>query len=118
MPGGDYCEWRTEARGRIGAQRDSRRHVIAITVNRNTRGKTEAGAIVDSITTTVRSWGLSGRECEPGSSPAGAIRSWIFKQSGLGIHISEITPPSGLTRLLVIAVEDSQAIPESICHAT
>jgi hypothetical protein len=118
MPGGDYCEWKTEARGRIGAQRDSRHHVIAITVNRNTNGEPQARAIVDSISTIVRSWGLNGRECARSSSPAGDVRSWIFKRSDIGVHVSQITPRSGLSRLLVIAVENPNEVPDAICRAT
>jgi hypothetical protein len=118
MPGGDYCEWKTEARGSIGVQRDARRHVVAITLNRKTNGEAQARAIVDSISTVVRSWGLSGRECAQGSSPAGDVRSWIFKRSDIGLHISQITPPSGLSRLLIIAVEDPNEVPEEICRAT
>lgn len=118
MPGGDYCEWKSEARGRIGVQRDGRRHVVAITLNRNTNGEAQARAIVDSIRTVVNSWGLSGRECARSSSPAGDVRSWLFKRSGIGVHISQITPPSGLPRLLVIAVDNPNEVPEEICRAT
>ena len=117
-PGGDYCEWKTEARGRIGVQRNERRHVVAITVNRNTSGNAQARAIVDSIGTAVRSWGLTGRECAPGSAPVGDIRSWLFKRSDIAVHISQITPPSGVPRLLIVAVDDPNAVPEVICRAT
>ena len=116
FPSGDYCEWKTEARGRIGVQRDARRQVVAITVNRDTNGESQARAIVDSINTAVRSWGLTGRECAPGSSPAGAVRSWIFRRDDVGVHMSQITPPSGLPRLLIIAVKDPNAVPVEICR--
>jgi hypothetical protein len=118
IPNGDYCQWKTEARGTIGVQRDERRHVIAVTVNRNTNSKAEARAIIDSVDTAVRSWGLNGRECAAGSAPAGSIRSWLFKGSESSVHISEITPSSGPPRLLIIATEDPTAVPEAICRAT
>jgi hypothetical protein len=116
--GGDYCEWNSDTRGRIGVQRDERRHVVGVTVNRNTNGEAHARAIVDSLSSVVRSWGLSGRECAPGSSPAGDIRSWLFKRSDIAVHVSQITPPSGLPRLLIIAVGDPNEFPDPICRAT
>jgi hypothetical protein len=115
--GGDYCEWKTPTRGRIGAQRDEQHRVHAVTLNRETNSEARAHGIVDSLAATLRSFGLAGRECEPGSSPAGAIRSWLYEnRKNLLVHISEITPPAGPPRLVAVAVDNPDAFPRALCH--
>ena len=117
VEGGDYCEWMTPTRGQIVAQRDEQHRVHLVTVNRQTKGEAHAREILDSLATTLRSFGLSDRECAPGSSPAGAVRSWLYEGRGdLLVHISEITPPTGPPRLLAVAVDNPNAFPRALCH--
>jgi hypothetical protein len=117
FPGGDYCEWMTPTRGRIVAQRDERHRVHAVILNRQTDSEANARVILDSLATTLRSFGLSERECEPGSSPAGAIRSWLYEdRTGVLVHISEITPPASQPRLLGLAVDIPGEFPRALCH--
>jgi hypothetical protein len=117
FPGGDYCEWMTPTRGRIVAQRDEQHHVHAVILNRQTDGEANARVILDSLATTLRSFGLSERECEPGSSPAGAIRSWLYEdRTGVLVHISEVTPPASQPRLLGLAVDIPGELPRALCH--
>ena len=115
--GGDYCEWMTPSRGRIVAQRDQQHRVRAVLLNRQTNSEAQAHEVLDSLATTLRSFGLTGRECEPGSSPAGAIRSWLYEdRKNLLVHISEITPPASPPRLLAVAMDNPNAFPRSLCH--
>jgi hypothetical protein len=115
--GGDYCEWLTPTRGRIVAQRDEQHRVHVVILNRQTNGAADAGVVLDSLATTLRSFGLSGRECPPGSSPAGAIRSWLYEvRTGLIVHVSEITPPTSQPRLLVLAVDIPNTFPPVLCQ--
>ena len=115
--GGDYCEWMTPTRGRIVAQRDEQHRVHAVTLNRQTSGQAHAHEILDSLATTLRSFGLSERECAPGSSPAGAVRSWLYEdRRDLLVHISEITPPASPPRLLALAVDSPDAFPRALCR--
>jgi hypothetical protein len=115
--GGDYCEWMTPTRGRIVAQRDEQHRVHVVILNRQTNGAADARVILDSLATTLQSFGLSGRECPPGSSPAGAIRSWLYEvRTGLIVHISEITPPTSQPRLLVLADDIPNSFPLVLCH--
>lgn len=115
--GGDYCEWTTPTRGRIVAQRDEQHRVHAVTVKRQTASEASAHGILDSLATALRSLGLTGRECEPGSSPAGAIRSWLYEdRKNLLVHISEITPQAGPPRLLAVAMDNPDAFPRVLCH--
>lgn len=115
--GGDYCEWITPTRGRIVAQRDDQQRVHAVILNRQTDGGANAREILDSLATTLRSFGLSERECEPGSSPAGAVRSWLYEdRKAILVHISEITPQTGPPRLLALAVDNVDSFPRALCH--
>lgn len=115
--GGDYCEWMTPTRGRIMAQRDEQHRVHAVLLNRQTNSEAHAHEVLDSLATTLRSFGLSERECEPGSSPAGAIRSWLYEdRRDILVHISEITPPASPPRLLAVAVDNPNAFPRALCH--
>jgi hypothetical protein len=115
--GGDYCEWMTPTRGRIVAQRDEQHRVHVVILNRQTNGAAHARVILDSLATTLQSFGLSGRECPPGSSPAGAIRSWLYEvQTGLIVHVSEITPPTSQPRLLVLADDIPNSFPLVLCR--
>ena len=115
--GGDYCEWMTPTRGRIAAQRDDQQRVHVVTLNRQTNGAADSRAILDSLATTLRSFGLSGRECPPGSSPAGAIRSWLYEvRTGLIVHVSEITSTTSQPRLLVLAVDIPNSFPPYLCQ--
>jgi hypothetical protein len=115
--GGDYCEWMTPTRGRIVAQRDEHHRVHAVLLNRQTDSEAHARKILDSLATTLRSFGLAGRECEPGSSPAGAVRSWLYEdRKEILVHISEITPPASAPRLLAVAVDNPNAFPRALCH--
>jgi hypothetical protein len=115
--GGDYCEWITPTRGRIVAQRDEQHRVRTVLLNRQTNSETQAHEVLDSLVTSLRSFGLTGRECEPGSSPAGAIRSWLYEdRKNLLVHISEITPPASQPRLLAVAMDNPNAFPRALCH--
>jgi hypothetical protein len=115
--GGDYCEWMTPTRGRIVAQRDAQQRVHAVILNMQTNSEANARAILDSLATALRTFGLGERECEPGSSPAGAIRSWLYEdRNDLLVHISEITPPAGPPRLLALAVDIPGPFPRALCH--
>jgi len=117
VEGGDYCEWMTPTRGRIVAQRDEQHRVQLVTMERQTNSEAHARAILDSLATTLRSFGFSERQCAPESSPAGAIRSWLYEGGGdLLAHISEITPPAGPPRLLAVAVDVPGAFPRVLCH--
>ena len=117
FPGGDYCEWMTPTRGRIVAQRDEQHRVHAVIVNRQTSSEANAHAILDSLATALRSFGLSERECEPGSSPAGAIRSWLYEdRKVILVHISEITPQTGPPRLMGLAVDSVDSFPRGLCQ--
>jgi hypothetical protein len=115
--GGDYCEWITPTRGRIVAQRDDQHHVHAVILNRQTNNEAHAHEIIDSLATTLRSFGLTERECAPGSSPAGAIRSWLYEdRTGLIVHLSEITGAASPPRLLALAVDVPNAFPPGLCN--
>lgn len=115
--GGDYCEWVTPTRGRIVAQRDAEQGVHAVILNRQTNSAANARGILDSLATALRSFGLSEQECDPGSSPAGAIRSWLYEdRKNLLVHISEITPPGSPPRLLAVAVDSPNAFPRALCQ--
>jgi hypothetical protein len=115
--GGDYCEWVTPTRGRIVAQRDEQHRVHVVILNRQTDGAANSRVVLDSLSTTLRSFGLSGRECPPGSSPAGAIRSWLYEiRTGLIVHVSEITPTTSQPRLLVLAVDIPNSFPPVLCQ--
>jgi hypothetical protein len=115
--GGDYCEWVTPTRGRIVAQRDAQQGVHAVILNRQTNSETNSRAILDSLATALRSFGLSERACEPASSPAGAIRSWLYEdRKNILVHISEITPQTGPPRLMALAVDSVDAFPRVMCH--
>lgn len=115
--GGDYCEWVTPTRGRIVAQRDEQHRVHVVILNRQTNGAANSRVVLDSLDTALRSFGLSGRECPPGSSPAGAIRSWLYEvRTGLIVHISEITPPTSQPRLLALAVDIPNTFPPVLCQ--
>ena len=115
--GGDFCEWITSTRGRIVAQRDEQHRVHAVTMLRQTDSEAQAHEILDSLATTLRSFGLGERECEPGSSPAGAIRSWLYEdRKDILVHISEITPPASPPRLLAVAVDNPNEFPRFLCH--
>jgi hypothetical protein len=117
VEGGDYCEWMTPTRGQIVAQRDEQHRVHLVTMNRQTNSEAHAREILDSLVTALRSFGLSEQECAPGSSPAGAVRSWLYEDRGdLLVHISEITPPTGPPRLLAFAVDIPGAFPRALCH--
>ena len=117
VEGGDYCEWMTPTRGQIVAQRDEQHRVHLVTMNRQTNSEAHAREILDSLVTALRSFGLSEQECAPGSSPAGAVRSWLYEDRGdLLVHISEITPPTGPPRLLAVAVDIPGAFPRALCH--
>ena len=113
--GGDYCEWPINARGRVGAQRDQQHRLRALTMKREAKSKANARAIVDSIGSTLRSWGLGQRDCGSGSTPAGEVRAWVYARSDLVVHLSEITPPSGPPRLAAVAVDDPSAFPAALC---
>lgn len=85
--------------------------------NKQTDGGANAREILDSLATTLRSFGLSERECEPGSSPAGAVRSWLYEdRKAILVHISEITPQTGPPRLLALAVDNVDSFPRALCH--
>ena len=115
--GGDYCAWLTPTRGRIVAQRDQQHRVHAVLLTRQTNGEANARLILDSLATTLRSLGLSGRECAPGSVPAGGVRSWLYKdRTDLLVNIQEITPPAGPPRLVGVAVDIPNAFPPALCH--
>jgi hypothetical protein len=115
--GGDYCEWVTPARGQIVAQRDQHQRVHAVIMNRQANSEANAHAILDSLATALRSLGLRERECEPGSSPAGAIRSWLYEdRKVILVHISEITPQTGPPRLMGLAVDSVDAFPRAMCQ--
>lgn len=117
FPGGDYCEWMTPTRGRIVAQRDEQHRVHVVILNRQTNSEARAHEVLDSLISTLRSFGLTGRECEPGSSPAGAIRSWLYEERrDILVHISEITPPASPPRVLAVAVDNPNAFPRTLCH--
>ena len=117
LGGGDYCEWVTPTRGRIVAKRDEQHHVHLVTMERQTNSEAHAREILDSLATALRSFGLSDRECAPGSSPAGAVRSWLYEDRGdLLVYISEITPPASPPRLLAAAVDVPGAFPRALCH--
>jgi hypothetical protein len=114
--GGDYCEWMTPARGRIVAQRDEQHRVHAVLLNRQTNSEADAHEILESFAAMLRSFGLTGRECEPGSSPAGAIRSWLYEdRRNMLVHISEITPRASPPRLLAMAVDTPDSFPRTLC---
>lgn len=99
------------------AQRDEQHRVHAVTVLRQTDSEAQAHEILDSLATTLRSFGLGERECEPGSSPAGAIRSWLYEdRKDILVHISEITPPASPPRLLAVAVDNPNEFPRFLCH--
>ena len=107
----------TPTRGRIVAQRDEQHRVHAVIVNRQTSSEANSHAILDSLATALRSFGMSERECEPGSSPAGAIRSWLYEdRKVILVHISEITPQTGPPRLMGLAVDSVDAFPRGLCH--
>ena len=115
--GGDYCAWVTPTRGRIVAQRDEQHRVHSVTLNRQVSSEANARQILDSLATALGSFGLSGRECEPGSSPAGAVRSWLYENGrDLLVNIQEITPPGSPPRLVGIAVDNPDAFPRGLCH--
>jgi hypothetical protein len=115
--GGEYCEWTTLDRGRIGVQRDQQHRIHAITANRQTKSEAHARVVVDSLAAVLRSLDLSERECAPGSSPAGAVRTWLYQgRSDFLVHVSEITPESGAPRLLTIAVDTPSAFPVTLCR--
>ena len=116
FPGGDYCEWAANDRGTVGAQRDAGHRVHVISLHRQTTGEANAHAIVDSIGTTLRSWGLAYRDCGGGSTPAGETRAWLYAREDLAFYISEITPPSGQPRLLALAVDNQKEFPEAMCR--
>jgi hypothetical protein len=115
--GGDACEWMTPTRGRIVAQRDQQHRVHAVTVNRQTNSEANAHEVLDSLATAFRSFGLSARECEPGSTPAGAVRMWLYEdRKNTLVHISEITPPASPPRLVAVALDNPDAFPRALCH--
>ncbi len=116
-PGGDYCEWTTNGRGTVGAQRDEAHRVHIIRLDRQTTGAANAQAVLDSLGGTLRSWGLAYRDCGSGSTPAGAVRAWLYTQKDLVFHISEITPATGRPRLLGLAVDDPKEFPDALCRA-
>jgi len=115
-PGGDYCEWRTSDRGTVGAQRDARHTVHVIRLDRQTTGEANARAILDSLGTSLRSWGLNYRDCGGGIVPVGETRAWLYAREDLAFYISEITPPSGQPRLLALAVDNQKEFPEAMCR--
>lgn len=115
--GGDYCEWVTPTRGRIVAQRDAQQSVHAVILNRQTSSAANSRGILDSLAAALRSFGLSEQECDPQSSPAGAIRSWLYEdRKVILVHISEITPQTGPPRLMGLAVDSVDAFPRVLCH--
>jgi hypothetical protein len=116
--GGDYCEWVTSSRGTVGAQRDSQRRVHVVRLDRQTTGEANAHAIVDSIGTTLRTWGLAYRDCGVGSTPAGETRAWLYAGADLVFYISEITPSSAPPRLIALAVDNPRGFPEAICRVS
>lgn len=113
--GGDYCEWMTN-RGRVGTQRDQQRRVRAVILNRETKTEANARAIVDSIGSTLQSWGLRHTGCASGSTPAGEVRSWLYARRDIVVYVSETTPPSAPPGVLALAVDDPNAFPLVLCH--
>jgi hypothetical protein len=116
--GGDYCEWVTSNRGTVGAQRDAAHRVHVIRLDRPTTGEPNARAVVDSMGTTLRAWGLAYRDCGAGSTPAGETRAWLYAGRDLVLYISEITPSSAPPRLIALAVDNPRGFPEAICRAS
>jgi hypothetical protein len=115
--GGDYCEWTSPTRGRIVAQRDGQHGVHVVILNKQTDNEADAHGILGSLATGLRSFGLSERECAPGSSPAGAVRSWLYHEpNGVTIHVSEITPTGGQPRLMAMAVDMPDSFLRTLCH--
>jgi hypothetical protein len=119
-PAGDqYCVWEAPAgrvaRGVVSAHVDRRGDLTLLTWERPTDSPTEAARLVDSLGAALTSRGLTARLCGTGEVPAGTVEAVLWESPTVEVHLSTITPPTGMPRLVVMAVAAPNSIPAVGC---
>lgn len=115
--GNHYCVWSsaTSAAGEVGAHTTAKGRPTLLQWNRPTAGAPDADRLVDSLRKELASHGLVARECPSGESPAGHIELVEWDAPTLLIQLSRITPSGGTPRLMVMATDMPQAVPDFMC---
>lgn len=115
--GEQYCVWSsaTSAAGEVAAHSTARGQPTLLQWNRTTSGVADAHRLVDSLRKELASHGLVARKCPSGDSPAGHIELVEFDAPTLLIQLSRITPPNGTPRLMALATDMPQAVPDFMC---